>query len=69
MYATKFAHFENIEEIPVPDTLQATLRDYQKQGLNWLNFLDDFNFGACLADDMGFGKNDPDYCFYSFTEN
>ncbi|RZJ78285.1 MAG: DEAD/DEAH box helicase, partial [Flavobacterium sp.] len=25
-------------------------------GLNWLNFLDDFNFGACLADDMGLGK-------------
>src|SRR5690606_11502482 len=24
--------------------------------LNWLNFLDEFNFGGCLADDMGLGK-------------
>jgi SNF2 family DNA or RNA helicase len=32
------------------------LRPYQHQGLNWLNFLDDLNFGGCLADDMGLGK-------------
>ena len=36
--------------------MNAELRDYQKQGLNWLNFLDDFEFGGCLADDMGLGK-------------
>ena len=24
--------------------------------MNWLNFLDEFNFGGCLADDMGLGK-------------
>ena len=47
---------EGIEEIEVPEDLQAELRDYQKQGLYWLNFLDQFNFGACLADDMGLGK-------------
>ena len=48
--------FENIRETTVPAGLLATLRDYQKQGLNWLNCLDEFNFGACLADDMGLGK-------------
>ncbi|GGH68715.1 hypothetical protein GCM10011379_25330 [Filimonas zeae] len=56
-YALRFARFESIEEIPVPEALQGTLRHYQWQGLNWLNFLDSFNFGGCLADDMGLGKS------------
>lgn len=55
-YKEAFKKFERIEETQVPDTLKATLRDYQKQGLNWLNFLDTFGFGGCLADDMGLGK-------------
>ncbi|HEY0272487.1 MAG TPA: DEAD/DEAH box helicase, partial [Chitinophaga sp.] len=46
-----------IAEVPVPDALQGSLRDYQRQGLNWLNYLDDLNFGGCLADDMGLGKS------------
>lgn len=40
----------------VPKTLKAKLRDYQLHGLNWLRFLDEFEFGGCLADDMGLGK-------------
>ncbi|QMU28058.1 DEAD/DEAH box helicase [Adhaeribacter radiodurans] len=52
----QLAHFEAIPEVDVPFGLQATLRDYQKEGLKWLNFLDQFNFGGCLADDMGLGK-------------
>ncbi|MDR2919020.1 MAG: DEAD/DEAH box helicase [Tannerella sp.] len=55
-YSDRFANVEKIPDIPVPATLNATLRDYQKVGLNWLNLLDDFNFGGCLADDMGLGK-------------
>lgn len=55
-YKTKLAEFDAIAEVEVPATLNATLRDYQKQGLNWLNFLDQFEFGGCLADDMGLGK-------------
>ncbi len=56
LYTEKLSKFESIADVQVPLELQTTLRDYQKQGLNWLNFLDDFNFGACLADDMGLGK-------------
>lgn len=48
--------FDSIEQIDSPDTVTATLRPYQKEGLNWLNFLDEFGFGGCLADDMGLGK-------------
>lgn len=53
---SKIASFKTIQEVQVPKKLKATLRDYQKQGLNWLHFLDEFNFGGCLADDMGLGK-------------
>jgi SNF2 family DNA or RNA helicase len=50
----------NIRSIPTvaqPADLFAQLRPYQHEGLNWLNFMDDANFGACLADDMGLGKS------------
>jgi non-specific serine/threonine protein kinase len=36
--------------------LKATLRPYQKQGVNWLWLLSQLGLGACLADDMGLGK-------------
>ncbi len=36
--------------------LQATLREYQETGVNWLWFLSSLGLGACLADDMGLGK-------------
>lgn len=56
-YRNKLSGFESISEVAIPKTLNAILRPYQHQGLNWLNFLDDFNFGGCLADDMGLGKS------------
>ncbi|STQ91821.1 DEAD/DEAH box helicase [Iodobacter fluviatilis] len=40
----------------VPSTLQATLRDYQLEGFQWLSRLARWGVGACLADDMGLGK-------------
>lgn len=36
--------------------IAETLRDYQKRGVAWLNFLTENGFGALLADDMGLGK-------------
>lgn len=55
-YEQRFADIKNIPEVIVPAGLNAQLRDYQRQGLSWLNLLDDLNFGGCLADDMGLGK-------------
>ena len=40
---------------PVPG-LRATLRPYQRTGVNWMHFLSGMGLGACLADDMGLGK-------------
>lgn len=55
-YSLQFSSVKNIPQIQIPDGLQGVLRDYQHDGLNWLSFLDGFNFGGCLADDMGLGK-------------
>ena len=47
------------DKIPVlkaPAGLTCKLRQYQAEGLNWLNFLQSSGLGGCLADDMGLGK-------------
>lgn len=41
---------------PQPEDLQATLRPYQLDGLNWLWLCGQLGLGCCLADDMGLGK-------------
>lgn len=40
----------------LPAGLQAALRDYQQQGLAWLQGLRELRIGGILADDMGLGK-------------
>ena len=40
----------------IPETLQATLRTYQKEGYQWMMRLNKWGAGALLADDMGLGK-------------
>jgi SNF2 family DNA or RNA helicase len=52
----RLKNFTNINETEVPKQIKATLRHYQKEGLNWLNFLDEMQWGGILADDMGLGK-------------
>ena len=44
------------QEVRLPTNLLTPLRDYQKEGANWLATLAQHGFGACLADDMGLGK-------------
>jgi SNF2 family DNA or RNA helicase len=39
-----------------PPALQGTLRDYQKRGVAWLQYLENLGLNPCLADDMGLGK-------------
>lgn len=42
--------------VDLPAGLDAELRDYQRDGLDWLSFLWDNGIGGVLADDMGLGK-------------
>ncbi|MGG3640536.1 DEAD/DEAH box helicase [Bacillus gobiensis] len=52
----KLKNSENLPSYPVPDGFNGKLRPYQEHGVNWLLFLRESGFGACLADDMGLGK-------------
>ncbi|MGH7438288.1 MAG: DEAD/DEAH box helicase, partial [Polyangiaceae bacterium] len=50
---------DGLDGIPAavdPPDLRATLRPYQRHGVDWLAFLRDAQLGAVLADDMGLGK-------------
>jgi SNF2 family DNA or RNA helicase len=40
----------------VPEKLESILREYQKQGYQWMKTLASYGFGGILADDMGLGK-------------
>ncbi len=40
----------------VPMHYQNILRDYQKEGYQWLKLIAHYGFGGILADDMGLGK-------------
>ena len=52
----RLQQFSGIREVAPPATFHATLRPYQQEGLNWLQFLRDYNLAGVLADDMGLGK-------------
>jgi superfamily II DNA or RNA helicase len=53
---TKLRGFSGVHAPEQPAGFQGTLRDYQREGLGWMKFLDEFGLGGCLADDMGVGK-------------
>lgn len=42
--------------VPAPEGLNATLRPYQLEGLNWMQTLRELEVGGILGDDMGLGK-------------
>ena len=45
-----------IPKAEIPASFKATLRPYQGQGVDWLQFLGAAGLGGVLADDMGLGK-------------
>jgi superfamily II DNA or RNA helicase len=46
----------SIPHVNLPKGLNATLREYQHAGFNWMVFLSNRGLGGVLADDMGLGK-------------
>ncbi|WP_437206011.1 SNF2-related protein [Planctomicrobium sp. SH664] len=53
---SKLANFNGVGARKEPDGFIGELREYQREGLGWLHFLQEYGFGGCLADDMGLGK-------------
>ena len=52
----QLADFQGIPPVPVPASVTAELRPYQKQGIDFLCHLARVKLGGVLADDMGLGK-------------
>ena len=52
----KLNEFGGVQKVAAPSGLKATLRDYQLEGLAWMQFLREYEFAGILADDMGLGK-------------
>lgn len=51
----KMRSYEN-GDYEVPQSLDAVLREYQRDGFYWIKTLKENGFGGILADDMGLGK-------------
>lgn len=62
-------NLQDLKSIPKPKYINATLRPYQKEGLNWLVFLHENQLGGCLADDMGLGKTLQTIAFIQYLKN
>jgi superfamily II DNA or RNA helicase len=55
-FLTKLRNFKELTPIPISEHFKGTLREYQKEGYNWLSFMREYGLGGILADDMGLGK-------------
>lgn len=51
-----FNRTAKLEPVDMPDGLTASLREYQREGVYWLAFLERNGFCGILADEMGLGK-------------
>jgi non-specific serine/threonine protein kinase len=65
----KLLNFKEIKEVKLPANITVNLREYQREGFKWLNFLDEFKWGGCLADDMGLGKTVQVLIFLQHRKN
>jgi len=55
-FCEKIMTMEDMPQYDVHPRYVDLARPYQLSGYNWLRFLYEHKFGACLADDMGLGK-------------
>ncbi|KAJ2741712.1 TATA-binding protein-associated factor mot1 [Coemansia sp. BCRC 34301] len=51
-----------LEPFRIPVTVNATLRKYQQEGVDWLAFLNKYELHGVLCDDMGLGKTLQTIC-------
>lgn len=55
-FCEKIMTMQDMPQYEVHERYKDIARPYQIGGYNWLRFLYEHKFGACLADDMGLGK-------------
>jgi SNF2 family DNA or RNA helicase len=57
------------DNFEIPSSTQGELKQYQKDGVRWLDDLYRLRLGALLADDMGLGKTIQTLCFLDILRN
>ncbi|XP_025159855.1 TATA-binding protein-associated factor 172 [Harpegnathos saltator] len=58
-----------IPDTELPVSVATELRSYQRQGLNWLNFLNRYHLHGVLCDDMGLGKTLQTLCILALDHH
>ncbi|KAI2639821.1 hypothetical protein GGS26DRAFT_587270 [Hypomontagnella submonticulosa] len=53
---------KKVEPFKIPVAINAELRSYQQDGVNWLHFLNKYHLHGILCDDMGLGKTLQTLC-------
>ncbi|KAI9293362.1 hypothetical protein K502DRAFT_293841, partial [Neoconidiobolus thromboides FSU 785] len=53
---------KQLESFDIPIKINAELRSYQQEGVNWLAFLNRYQLHGILCDDMGLGKTLQSIC-------
>ena len=56
---------QQLDDFDIPVKMNVDLRQYQKQGVNWLAFLNKYGLHGILCDDMGLGKTLQTICMLS----
>jgi superfamily II DNA or RNA helicase len=54
--AERLRNSHGVQDVAPPQGLRLALRDYQRAGLAWLQYLREQDLAGILADDMGLGK-------------
>ncbi|MEM7066449.1 MAG: DEAD/DEAH box helicase [Cyanobacteria bacterium P01_B01_bin.77] len=52
----KLGDKSRLQPVDTPDSFEGQLREYQKRGVSWLQYMEQLGLNGCLADDMGLGK-------------
>ncbi|HEY9773410.1 MAG TPA: SNF2-related protein [Planktothrix sp.] len=55
-FLNKIHNFKELEPVALHKDFRGELREYQKEGTNWLAFMREYGLAGILADDMGLGK-------------
>ncbi|KAJ3741734.1 SNF2 chromatin remodeling protein [Lentinula detonsa] len=64
-FLTQLLDGSKVEQYTIPVPINAELRKYQQDGVNWLAFLAKYQLHGILCDDMGLGKTLQSICILS----
>ncbi|KAJ7491285.1 SNF2 superfamily chromatin remodeling protein [Mycena latifolia] len=64
-FLTQLLDGSKVDEYKIPVKINAELRKYQQDGVNWLAFLAKYQLHGILCDDMGLGKTLQSICILS----